>query len=116
VWRAPDVHLIFDNYAAHKTPLIRRVHCSTRSLEAEIMHYIAVSNTHPEPFVWTQTADEIFASVERFCRRISDSGDSLVSSFFRFAFAQRARAARRPSRLRSAGENLVHPGDARRTV
>jgi hypothetical protein len=29
----------------------------------------------PRPFRWTKTADEILASVERFCRRISDSRD-----------------------------------------
>lgn len=108
-----DVHLIVDNYATHKTPLIRRwlakrpryhmhftptgaswlnqverwfalltqrqirrgVHRSTRALEAAIMHYIAVVNEQPKPFIWSKTADEILASVERFCRRISDSRD-----------------------------------------
>jgi len=107
-----DVHLVVDNYATHKTPLIRRwlakrpryhmhftptgaswlnqverwfalltqkqirrgVHRSTRALEAAIMQYIAVGNERPKPFVWTKSADEILASIERFCRRISDSG------------------------------------------
>jgi hypothetical protein len=55
--------------------LRRGVHCSTRALEAAIMPYIDVSNVQPKPFVWTKTADEILASVERFCRRISDSRD-----------------------------------------
>jgi transposase len=55
--------------------LRRGVHCSTRALEAAILQYIALSNTSPKPFVWTKTADEILASVERFCRRISDSRD-----------------------------------------
>ena len=108
-----DVHLVVDNYATHKTPLIRRwlakrpryhmhftptggswlnqverwfalltqrqlrrgVHRSTRALEAAITQYIALVNEHPKPFVWTKSADEILASVERFCRRISDSRD-----------------------------------------
>jgi transposase len=108
-----DIHLILDNYATHKTPLIRRwlskrprfhlhftptgaswinlverwfatltekqirrgVHRSTRALEAAITEYIAVTNEQPRPFRWTKTADEILASVERFCRRISDSRD-----------------------------------------
>ena len=35
---------------------------------------VEVVNEHPKPFVWTKTSDEILASVERFCRRISDSG------------------------------------------
>jgi hypothetical protein len=30
-------------------------------------------NETPKPFVWTKTADEILASVERFCKRISAS-------------------------------------------
>ena len=110
---ALDIHLIVDNYATHKTPLIRRwlakrpryhmhftptgaswlnqverwfalltqkqirrgVHRSTRALEAAIMQYIAVANENPRPFMWTKTADEILSSVERFCRRISDSRD-----------------------------------------
>jgi len=108
-----NIHLVLDNYATHKTPLIRRwlakrprvhlhftpigaswinlverwfalltqrqlrrgVHRSTRALEAAIADYINVSNEHLKPFIWTKTADEILASVERFCRRISDSGD-----------------------------------------
>ena len=107
-----DVHLVIDNYATHKTPLIQRwlakrpryhmhftptgaswlnqverwfatltqkqirrgVHRSTRALETAIMEYIAVANEASKPFAWTKTADEILASVERFCRRISDSG------------------------------------------
>jgi transposase len=110
---ALTLHLVLDNYATHKAPLIRRwlakrprvhlhftpvgaswmnlverwfglltqrqlrrgVHRSTRALEAAIAEYISVSNERPKPFVWTKTADEILASVERFCRRISDSRD-----------------------------------------
>jgi transposase len=55
--------------------LRRGVHRSTRALEAAILEYIALSNTHPKPFVWTKSADDILASVQRFCRRISDSRD-----------------------------------------
>src|SRR5881296_2467150 len=106
-----DIHLTLDNYATHKTPLIRRwlaqrpryhvhftptgaswlnqverwfalltqkqirrgVHRSTRALELAIKEYIAIANENPKPFIWTKTADDILASVERFCRRISDS-------------------------------------------
>ncbi len=35
--------------------------------------YMETTNHHPKPFVWTKTADEILASVARFCKRISDS-------------------------------------------
>src|SRR5205814_4769828 len=53
----------------------RGVHRSTRALELAIKEYIAIANENPKPFIWTKTADDILASVERFCRRISDSGD-----------------------------------------
>ena len=52
----------------------RGAHPSTRALEAAIRQYIAVTNEAPKPFVWTKTADEILASVARFCHRISETG------------------------------------------
>jgi len=52
----------------------RGAHSSTRALEAAITSYIALSNSSPKPFVWTTTADEILASVARFCHRISGTG------------------------------------------
>ena len=52
----------------------RGVHRSTQALRAAIVTYIAYTNDHPKHFVWTNTADEILASVARFCHRISDSG------------------------------------------
>jgi hypothetical protein len=55
--------------------LRRGVHSSTQALKAAILAYIQLSNEHPKPFIWTKTADAILASVERFCRRISDSRD-----------------------------------------
>ena len=55
--------------------LRRGEHCSTRALETAILEYIALSNTHPKPFVWTKPADDILGSVQRFCLRISDSRD-----------------------------------------
>jgi transposase len=54
--------------------LRRGVHRTTRELEAAIARYIDVTNERPKPFVWTKTADEILASVARFCHRISNSG------------------------------------------
>ncbi|MDR7470962.1 MAG: IS630 family transposase, partial [Armatimonadota bacterium] len=36
--------------------------------------YLAISNAHPKPFVWTKTADQILTTVGRFCQRISNSG------------------------------------------
>ena len=52
----------------------RGVHRSSHALEVAIETFIATSNKNPKPFVWTKSADEILASVGRFCRRISDSG------------------------------------------
>jgi transposase len=107
-----DIHVVMDNYATHKTPLIRSwlashpryhvhftptgsswlnlverffaaltekqlrrgVHRTTRELEAAIYHYLEVTNHDPKPFIWTKTADQILASLARFCQRISDSG------------------------------------------
>ena len=107
-----DVHLIADNYATHKTALIRNwfarrprfhihftptsaswlnlverwfglltekqlrrgVHQSSAELEAAIYHYLDVTNEDPKPFVWTKTADQILASVARFCHRTLDTG------------------------------------------
>jgi hypothetical protein len=38
-------------------------------LEAAIHTYIKIRNTNPKPFRWTKSADDILASIERFCRR-----------------------------------------------
>jgi transposase len=54
--------------------LRRGVHRSTQALRDAIRAYIAHTNEQPKPFVWTKTADEILASVARFCHRTSDSG------------------------------------------
>ena len=54
--------------------LRRGVHSSVRALKATIQQYITVTNRHPKPFVWTKPADEILASVARFCRRTSETG------------------------------------------
>lgn len=52
----------------------RGAHRSTRELETAIREYLRVTNEAPKPFIWTKTADEILASVARYCQRISDSG------------------------------------------
>ena len=44
---------------------------STDALEAALRDYIAATNAAPKSFTWTKTADEILASVARFCRRTS---------------------------------------------
>jgi transposase len=52
----------------------RGVHRSTRELITAIRQYLTVTNDAPKPFVWHKTADEILASVARFCQRTSNSG------------------------------------------
>jgi transposase len=49
--------------------LRRGVFRSTRNLETTIRNYIDINNETPKPFIWTKTADEILASVARFCQR-----------------------------------------------
>ena len=100
-----DVHLVMDNYATHKTPLIRNwlarrprwhvhltptssswlnqverffallterqtrrgVYRSIDALHRAIDDFIASHNADPKPFRWTKSADDILASIERFC-------------------------------------------------
>jgi transposase len=100
-----DVHLVMDNYATHKTPLIRDwlvrrprwhihltptssswlnqverffavlterqirrgVHRSLTALQTAITTFIDQHNADPKPFRWTKSADDILASIERFC-------------------------------------------------
>lgn len=86
LWR-PRVHSHFTPTGASWINLVKRwfaalterqqrrgVHRSTRELEQTICAYIGLTNGHAKPFVRTTTADEILASVSRFCHRISDSG------------------------------------------
>lgn len=44
---------------------------SVKELVEKIDRYVQNSNNHAQPFVWTATADSIFAKVERLCERIS---------------------------------------------
>ena len=42
-------------------------HRSTTDLEAAIRAYIDTVNANPKPFIWTKSANEILASIKRFC-------------------------------------------------
>jgi transposase len=102
-----DVHIVMDNYATHKTPMIknwlarrphyhvhftptsaswinqverwfaeltrkrlrRGVHVSIKHLQADIRAFIETHNKNPKPYKWTKSADDILASVKRFCRK-----------------------------------------------
>lgn len=103
----PEVHLVMDNYATHKTPKVkawlarrphwhihftptsaswinqverwfaeltrkqlqRGVHRSVAELEADISAFIEAHNEKPKPYKWVKSADEILASVKRFCQK-----------------------------------------------
>ncbi len=51
----------------------RGTHRSTRQLEQAIKQYLDINNANPKPFVWSKSADDILASIERFCLRTSNS-------------------------------------------
>ena len=68
------LNLVERFFALLSTRQIKRgTHRSTRELELAIRSYLDTYNQDPKPFVWIKTADEILASVARFCDRISDS-------------------------------------------
>ena len=102
------IHVILDNYAAHKHPKVRAwlarhprwtfhftptsgswlnavetffsalsrrrlrrgVFGSTVELQAAINRYIAEHDDDPAPFVWTKTADQITAKLNRLCASV----------------------------------------------
>ncbi|HUY72701.1 MAG TPA: IS630 family transposase, partial [Gaiellaceae bacterium] len=43
-------------------------------LERDIKHWIKTWNENPRPYVWVKTADQILASLARYCKRISETG------------------------------------------
>lgn len=49
--------------------LRRGVHTSTKQLETDIRAFIERHNENPRPYRWVKSADEILASVKRFCQR-----------------------------------------------
>ncbi len=53
--------------------LQRGVHRSTAQLEADIHSFIDRHNDNPKPFKWTKSADEILASVKRFCQKTNQT-------------------------------------------
>jgi len=55
--------------------LLQRSHHNTvQQLEADIRAWIKDWNTHPKPFIWTKSADEILESLGRLLKRISGAG------------------------------------------
>ena len=106
-----DVHVVVDNYSAHKTPSIQRwlakhprfhfhftptysswlnqverwfahltdkkikrgAHLSVVQLEKDIRQFIQTDNRDPKPYTWTKSADDILASIRRFCERTAQA-------------------------------------------
>jgi len=52
----------------------RGSHTTVRALERAMLEYLDHRNRDPKPFAWTADADLISCKVQRFCKRISDSG------------------------------------------
>jgi transposase/transposase-like protein len=61
-------------FAELTTKKIKRgAHTSVQALERDIRDWIAIWNENPRPYVWVKTADQILASLARYCDRISNS-------------------------------------------
>ena len=54
--------------------LQRSHHDSVQQLEADIRGWVKDWNTHPKPFIWTKSAEEILESLGRLLNRISGAG------------------------------------------
>ena len=68
------VNLVDRRFAAFTEKQLRRgVFRSIRELEQAIDHCIEQQNAEPRPFSWAKTADQILATIARFCQRIANS-------------------------------------------
>ena len=54
--------------------LQRGVHRSVAELNADILSFIDAHNEKPKPYKWVKSADEILASVRRFCLKANELG------------------------------------------
>lgn len=55
--------------------LRRGVHRSTKELEQTILDYLDTVNKDPKPFRWTKSADDILATIKRFCLRTLETAE-----------------------------------------
>jgi len=53
--------------APYHKKIRRGVYRSVAALRADITSFIERHNADPKPFRWTKSADDILASIERFC-------------------------------------------------
>jgi transposase len=56
----------------------RGVHTSVKALESDIRTFIDVHNENPKPYKWVKSADQILASVKRFCQKIEKTHELLT--------------------------------------
>ena len=56
--------------------LKRAVHRSTIALEKDIRVFLDVHNQDPSPYVWTKPADDILASLKRYCTAVAGSKET----------------------------------------
>jgi hypothetical protein len=69
------INLVERWFAALTDKALRRAtHRSVKRLNQAIKRYIDVNNENPKPLTWTKTADEILASIAKFCKRTSGAG------------------------------------------
>jgi transposase len=52
----------------------RGAHRSVTELEHDIKAWIETWNENPRPYIWVKTADQILATLARYCTRISEAG------------------------------------------
>jgi transposase len=68
-------------FADLTTKQIRRgVHRSVGELEDAIKRYIDTVNDDPKPFKWTKSADDILASIQRFCLATLDINQRIIKT------------------------------------
>jgi transposase len=60
----------------------RGIYRSVQALRTDIMDFISHHNAKPKPFQWTKSADDILASIERFCRYNTQPRASNVVNFW----------------------------------
>jgi hypothetical protein len=64
--RELHVHLVMDALLTDKK-IRRGIYRSVNALRADIASFISHHDADPKPFRWTKSADDILASIERFC-------------------------------------------------
>jgi transposase len=60
--------------------LKRSAHRSTAALEKDIRRFLEHHNRSPRPFVWTKTADQILAQLQRYCTQVQAARTSAANS------------------------------------